>query len=279
MIGLIRRQLSDFMNKHNLTAYLASIGMPEFEKAKQREKSIAEQVQQLTQSDDGQAKAKEVIPPPKFTPRYEITNLFTQFAEEFTKSARSSGVQLQWIGVGTWKTPVEVVPEKHLEAWKLSQENAGNSSPEVMSKVESDAIIEKMEDLIRSVPIQSYREIIGLSKRSPKKPIRKEETKPREREETAADLFLEDDELSDEGLDAAWKIIALSEIMNERKTFSSPSVEHRDSMKSLLMSYRKQFIEAIEFMKAKNEAVPANITEALKHINSVLGFTHWAGSS
>ena len=32
MIGLIRGELSTFMSKHKLTAYLASIGMPEVEK-------------------------------------------------------------------------------------------------------------------------------------------------------------------------------------------------------------------------------------------------------
>lgn len=282
MIGLIRGRLSGFMNQYNLTAYLASTGLPEFEKAKQGEESIAEQVQQLTQSDETQAKVKEVRPPPKFTPRYEITNLFTQFAEEFTRSARNSGVQLQWIGVGTWKTPPEImiVPEKHLEAWKMSQENARNGNPDALKYAEGNAIVKKMGDLIRSVPIEAYHEITGSVKRS-KKSSKKDDTKPRERdrerEETAADLILEDEELSNEGLDAAWKIIALSEMMNEMRSSSSSSMEHRDAMKSLLLSYRRQFIEAIDFMKAKNEAVPSNVMEALKHINSVLG--HWAGNS
>lgn len=276
MIGLIRGRLGRFMSEYNLTVYLASTGMPEFEKAKQREKSIAEQVQQLTQSAEEPEKTKEVKPPPDFKPRYVITDLFSQFAEEFTKSARNSGVELRWIGVGTWKTPPEIpiVPEKHLEAWKLSQENAKNGSKGALNKTEGEAIVRKMETLIQSVPLDAYHEIIGSAKQ-PKKSNKKEELRPREHEETAEELILSEDDLLQENVTEAWKMIALSEIIKERK---NSSMEHRDAMKLLLMEYRKQFIEAIEFMRAKNEAVPPNIEEAVKHINSVLGFKHWAGS-
>lgn len=274
MIGLIRGRLGGFMNQHNLTAYLASTGMPEFEKAKQREESIAAQVQELTQSSEEANDAKQVKPPPKFTPRYEITNLFTQFTEEFTKSAQGSGVELQWIGVGTWKTPVEIVPDKHLEAWKLSQDNSKSGSEGAMEKAQGEAIIKKMESLIRSVPFEAYHEIMGSAKQT-KKPFRKEVFKPKELEEKVDDLMLDEDEA--EGVDNMLKIIALSEIMKER-TSSPHYPEHRDAMRMLLLEYRKQFIEAIEFMKAKKEAVPSNIEEAVKHINGVLGYKHWAGS-
>ena len=60
----------------------------------------------------------------EFLSRYWVkNNLFAQFTEEFSKTTREKGVELHWIGVGTWKTPVEVVSEKRLEAWKLSHEN------------------------------------------------------------------------------------------------------------------------------------------------------------
>ncbi|HKY54471.1 MAG TPA: hypothetical protein VJM08_09205 [Anaerolineales bacterium] len=280
MIGLIRGKLGGFMSQHNLTVYLASIGIPEFEKAKKREESIAEHVQQLTQSTEEPNNAKEVRPPPKFTPRYEITNLFTQFAEEFTKSARNSGVELHWIGVGTWKTPVEIVPEKHLEAWKQSQENLKSGSDEVMQIAQEDAIVRKMESLIKSVPFDAYHEIMGYGYgKQSRKSLRKEPFKPKELAETVDDLGLNDlDEDEAEGVDNMLKIIALSEIMKERSSSSAHAMEHRDAMRMLLLEYRKQFIEAIEFMKAKREAVPSSIEEAVKHINGVLGYKHWAGS-
>src|SRR5262249_46024425 len=93
---------------------------------------------------------------PEFTPRHEITNLFSQFAKEFTNSARERGVELHWIGVGTWKTPVEIVPEKHLEAWKLSRENLGKGSDKAMEKFEKETILLNMANLIQDVPVAAY---------------------------------------------------------------------------------------------------------------------------
>jgi hypothetical protein len=187
MIGLIRAELGGFMNRYNLTVYLASTGVPEFEKAKQREQAIAEQVQQLTQGTEEPSKPKDVIPPPKFTPRYEITNLFTQFAEEFTKKARDRGVELRWIGVGTWKTPIDIIPEKHLEAWKLSQENAKSNNPFVIKIVEEEAIVQKMATLIQNVPINAYHDIINPTKQ-PKKMTRRHEPKQKTDQGQGSDI-------------------------------------------------------------------------------------------
>ena len=116
MTGLIRGELGAFMNKHKLTAYLASVGMPELEKQKQREEMISEEIQKLAPAERESAASKELRSPPEFQPRYKVSNLFTQFAEDFTKKAHNKGVELHWTGVGRWKTPpeIEIVREKHL---------------------------------------------------------------------------------------------------------------------------------------------------------------------
>ena len=155
MISLIRNELGRFMSRHKLTAYIASIGMPEIEKFKQREDAIVEQVQKLTQEQDFLL-SNEQKSLPEFQSRSRITNLFTQFADEFTKKAKSSGVELHWIGVGTWKTPVEIVPERHLEAWKISNENLYRESPEVLSELDREAIMQKTVFLIQDVPVAAY---------------------------------------------------------------------------------------------------------------------------
>jgi len=278
MIGLIRGKLGGFMSQHNLTEYLASIGMPEIEKAKQREVSIAEQVKELTRVAEEQPKPKDVKPPPNFTPRYMITDLFSQFADEFTKSARNSGVELHWIGVGTWKPPLEIVPEKHLEAWKISQENLKSGNKEAMSKAEGDAIIQKMESLINGVPLVAYHEIIGAAKQA-KKTTKKPESKQKEDEPTNRDDVILDVIDLEEKDDPVLKYL-ISRAFQERKTSATEhkDTDHKDAMRSLLLEYRKQFIETIEFMKAKNEAVPRNLEEAVKHIDDQLGI-HWAGRS
>ena len=278
MIGLIRAELGGFMSRYNLTVYLASTGMPEFEKAKQREQAIAEQVQQLTQGTEEPSKPKDVIPPPKFTPRYEITNLFTQFAEEFTKKARDRGVELRWIGVGTWKTPIDSIPEKHLEAWKLSQENAKSNNPFVIKIVEEEAIVQKMATLIQNVPINAYHDIINPTKQ-PKKMTRRHEPKQKTDQGQGSDIILSGQEI-EAGMEEVVKFIEISRIINEKmlSTLEPVDSDHRHDMRLLLLDFRQQFIEAIEFMKAKNEAVPPNVEDALKHINIVLGYKHWAGS-
>ena len=211
MVRLIRGELSTFMSKHRLTAYLASIGMPELEKMQQREETIFEEIQKIVPPEKDLVRSREPGSLPDFQPRYKVSNLFTQFAEDFTKKAQSNGVELHWIGVGTWKTPVGIVPEKHLEAWKLSNENLYRESPEVLNKLESDAILEKTIMLIQDVPIAVHSKVT----------------------------------------------------MDEK--------EAKNAMRLLLLAYHQQLLEAAEFMRAKGEAVPPNIEEAIAHINNMFG--------
>jgi hypothetical protein len=210
MIGLIRNELGTFMSRYKLTTYLAGIGVPEIEKLRQREDVIVEQVQKLTREQDFLLNSEQKNLP-EFQTRSKITNLFTQFADEFTRKAKSSGVELHWIGVGTWKTPVEIVPERHLEAWKLSNENLYRESAEVLGALEKEAIMQKTVFLIQDVPVAAYME------------ARNEDT------------------------------------------------EHRKAMRALLLAYHQQLIEAAEFMRAKGEAVPPNIDDAIAHINNMFG--------
>lgn len=211
MILLIRVELSDFMSKHKLTAYLAGIGMPELEKLKQREEKIVEQVQKLTHSDQEFLVSNEQAPPPVFQPRTKVTNLFTQFAEEFTRRSRSGGVELHWIGVGTWKTPGEIVPERHLEAWKLSNENLYRESPEVLADLDKEAILQRLVALIQDVPVAAYQQA------------------------------------------------------------TSDEKEQTKAMRALLLAYHQQLLEAADFMRAKGEAVPPGIEEAIAHIKNMFG--------
>jgi hypothetical protein len=215
MIALIRSELGGFMNQHKLTEYLASIGMPEFERAKAQEAVIAAHARQLVVPVDEASKAQEVKLAPTFTPRREITNLFSQFAQKFSDTARDRGVELHWIGVGTWKTSSEIVPEKHLEAWKLSQENLYRESKEVLKRLEQEAIIQKMVNLIGDVPVAAYQKVTG----------------------------------------------------DER--------EHNSAMRSLLLAYRQQLLEAAEFIQEKGERVSPGIVQAMKIIAEAIGITDW----
>jgi hypothetical protein len=276
MIGLIRGQLSGFMSERNLSEYLASTGMPEFEKLKQREETIVEDVQKLTQSDQDLPASKEYILPPEFQSRYKITNLFNQFADEFTKRSHNSGVELHWIGVGTWKTPIELVPERHLDAWKLSQENAKNESKFVMDKLQEEAIIHKYKTLIRAVPISVYDEILNSAKYT-KKSSKKSEPKLPTVQASDKDKILSQEEIEESVQEIALVnlVKAISDNAAMASTYELSDAENLAAMRTILQEYRKQLLEAVEFMKAKNEAVPQKIEDAIKHIDNQT--VHWAG--
>jgi hypothetical protein len=47
--------------------------------------------------------------------------------------------------------------------------------------------------------------------------------------------------------------------------------EAKKAMRLLLLSYHQQLLEAAEFMRAKGEAVPPSIEEAIAHINNMFG--------
>jgi len=292
MTGLIRGRLSGFMNERNLTEYLASAGTPEFDKLKQREDTIAEQVRRLTQPTDESASPKAAKSPPAFTARYKITNLFSQFTEEFTKSARNNGVELHWIGVGTWKTPpeIEIVSEKHLEAWKLSQDNIKAGGAEAMNKAEGDAILGKMVSLIQKTPIEAYQNI-GGSRKSFNTNNKKSQSKKadyffRSKDDESDDEMLFDDDDTLEMLSQNSSLSDLTkrfnnkiiEVADQKSKSSEHDSDHRDGMRALLLEYRKELTEAVQFMNAKGEIVPAVIEEAIKYINAQMGFKHWAGS-
>jgi hypothetical protein len=287
MISLIRARLGGFMAERNLAEYLAGIGRPEIEKSKEREELIANDVRRLAQPPE-EGNGKEPKAPPEFTPRYKITSLFSQFAEEFTRDARNRGVVLHWIGVGTWKSALEedVVTEKHLQAWLTSQENARKGSSEALKKAETEAMLEKMETLIRGIPIDAYYEITGEKKHFGKKPAKKTGHKAKDELEDE-DGLISEEELLKLFTGGTLSISDIAKRLNQRVEAEAEKMyresekggDKRLEVRSLLLQYRNQFIEAVRFMEAKNEPVPESIREAIKYINQQMGFKHWAGLS
>ena len=194
-----------------------------------------------------------------------------------------------WSGVGTWKTPpeIDIVSEKHLEAWKLSQENIRTGNQEAMNRAEGQATLEKMEALIQSVPIDAFLEITGAPRKTnfmSKKPgSKKQDHKLRDSEFDDDVVFSDDDML--EMLGGNFVLTDFTRRINERintaaeQKFkdSEKDTDLRGGMRKLLLEYRKQLLEAIQFMKAKNEPISPVIEEAIAYINNQMGLRHWAG--
>jgi hypothetical protein len=155
----------------------------------------------------------------------------------------------------------------------------------MLKKSQNEAMLQKTAALIRSVPLEKYEEINGLKSSSmrrrpgpslsPRKDITKKEP------ETSTDLTIAEPGVAGEGLDDMLNSIMLfqSSFQGGRRSYSSDyyDLDHDSAMKMLLLEYRKQLTEAVEFMKARNETVPPKIEEAINHINDQSGWQHWVG--
>lgn len=158
MTSLVRSELGGFMGKRDLTAYLASTNYPERDRVLNRENEIVEQARRVILPDEDPPPPQNVPPVPDFTPRYKITNLFNEFTSDFTKKARDRGVELRWIGIGTWRTRIANVAEKHLEAWKISRENQANGSDDAIKGLRNETVLTRNMELIQEIPLASYRQ-------------------------------------------------------------------------------------------------------------------------
>lgn len=157
MLTVVRSELVKFINQNELNKYFASIGQPEVDRVAQRENLLSDEVQKLLPLGMTPPEKKEPPKKPAFVPRPQIkTDLFSEFADSFNKHANERGVRLHWIGIGTWKSPVEKVFGKHIEAWKLNRENVNMDSNESYKKAGTETNLQKIGDLIRDIPLGSF---------------------------------------------------------------------------------------------------------------------------
>lgn len=157
MTSLIRGELAKFMNRNKLNKYFANIGQPEVDRTSQRENLLNDEARKLLPLGIQPPTKNDPPKKPDFVPRPQIkADLFSEFAEHFNKKSRENGVKLQWIGIGTWKSPVEKVFSKHIEAWKVSRENASMETDESLRKVGIETILQKIGELIQDIPLGSY---------------------------------------------------------------------------------------------------------------------------
>ena len=124
MTRLIRSALGNFMSQRDLTEYLASYGVPEVQLALRQTDTVIQAAQRILPPEGPFPSLPREENPPAFIPRPDIKALlFGEFAQEFPVLASQRGVELHWVGIGSWKTPSQIIPEQHLEAWQLSLDN------------------------------------------------------------------------------------------------------------------------------------------------------------
>ncbi len=158
MQGLIRGALAEFMNQHKLAEYLAGTGSLESDLSEFREDTIVSTTLRYSNElPDATAQTGSKI---KFHPRTELIERFMRPSSGFSLRARERGLELHWVGVGTWKMPTEIsdelVNEQHLEAWRINRENAERSSPEMVQALSDEAYVNEKIRLIQNVPLEAH---------------------------------------------------------------------------------------------------------------------------
>jgi hypothetical protein len=164
MVSLVRGRLVGFINDHRLTEYLASFGQPEVDRLNQGEVETVNAMEELANpADNDLPEARRLQQRPPFIPRDQIKfDLFNPFAEDFSRTQCDRGVELNWIGMGSWMVPTEIVPEtrivppQHIEAWRISRENLRKGNDIASGYFEKEAAVQKFVSLIQEIPVAKH---------------------------------------------------------------------------------------------------------------------------
>jgi hypothetical protein len=153
MGGMVSREIGGFMSQNKLAEYLASISTPEMEAQAYREDTIL--LQTIQHSSQLPNFAPDTIAKPKFHPRTELSERFAKYTDYFSKRANERGMDLNWIGVGTWKIPNDISSDtingRHIEAWRISRDNAIRSEDHIFNSTLDEACEREILRLIQHV--------------------------------------------------------------------------------------------------------------------------------
>jgi hypothetical protein len=155
MASQIRRELGAFIARHTLSEFLAAVGQPELEQATEFQAEMMMEADRLV-GINGSYEIKVENPPP-FVPRPGISDLFYDF-DNFVTRTRERGVELRWIGLGTWTFPSEIIPERHLQAWRISYENLARGSEAAYKSIAELSQAEQLAGIVRETPIGIHNE-------------------------------------------------------------------------------------------------------------------------
>lgn len=173
IFGQIGSEMSKFINKRGLSDFLVTVGKPEEESLNERKKVAqdyfntlegavqngqevfgAEEDVILPYNDvETRRKAVEQDSSADFVPRSMLTRMFY---ENFQDKASQRGIHLNWIGVGTWDTPAQIILKNHSEAWKISRDNFVRGNPTELERIYEEARQSEFLKILGDVPIQLF---------------------------------------------------------------------------------------------------------------------------
>lgn len=151
IIPLVTCELEDLITSHNLGEILASISQKEVDTATNNDRTIMQMRLEMTGQQIPAGMLRDAVPP-KFQTRSMITAQF--FQKEFKEKAAKLGVSLEWIDIGTWKLPHELIQEKHREAWDALRENARKREQVELSRIRHETM--EIAELVDQVIIKPF---------------------------------------------------------------------------------------------------------------------------
>jgi hypothetical protein len=159
MQGLIRESLREFMGQHRLAEFLSGVAKHETELSEFRADAILSKTLEVS-SEAPELPSATRGSSTQFRPRTEVSSKFRKYGSEFSTKAQELGLELHWIGVGTWKIPDErseqTVTAKHIEAWKMNRENASRMESDALESVAQSALLEHKLKIMQDVPLASH---------------------------------------------------------------------------------------------------------------------------
>lgn len=150
MAAQIKREIGAFIARHTLSEFLAAIGRPELEQATKITAEMQIEANRLAGSDE--SFEINVPDPPPFVPRPGISNLFYDYSD-FVARTRKNGVELRWIGLGTWTFPSDIIPERHLQAWRITYENLARGSEAALGEISASSRAEQLVAILQDTPV------------------------------------------------------------------------------------------------------------------------------
>lgn len=152
MRSSINTSLGQFISQHDLNEFLADVNAP----------MLLRDYGQLQWESDQERGVPgpappESAPPPGFEARSALTNLFYDFASRFSQNSRNRGVELRWIGVGTWDLPAEIIASRHQEAWRITFENRVRGSRRALEAIYEESRVGELQRKLLDTPLGRFK--------------------------------------------------------------------------------------------------------------------------
>jgi hypothetical protein len=150
----INIEFSNFIGRNGLSEFFSSIGSPEEDALRQQGEQLGKDAQALA-GNEGQSSNDVLLKAGSFKHRPKLAEDMFK-SHTFINFMKAKGLQVNWIGVGTWQTPSQIIPENHLDAWKTSQENKRLGSPEQLNRLYRETHANTVIQLVNQLPLSPY---------------------------------------------------------------------------------------------------------------------------